>query len=84
MVELCIYHQQEEPELVQQGKFDPTEGDKIVLNYQADNQQYQNGIVAEVEDHIAREEGWIDEEPLWRESLSEVPAGSYYKKFELT
>jgi len=40
--------------------------------------------VAEVEDHIAREEGWIDEEPLWRESLSEVPAGSYYKKFELT
>ncbi len=25
----------------------------------------------------------MDEEPPWRENLSEIPAGSYHKKFEL-
>ena len=36
-----------------------------------------------IEDHITRKEGWMDEELLWRESFSEISAGSYHKKFEL-
>jgi len=39
--------------------------------------------VAEVEDGIAREEVWMDEEPPWRESFSKVPARSYHKKWEI-
>ena len=40
--------------------------------------------MAEVEDHIAKEEEWMDEEPPWRENPSKVPAGSYHKKWEIT
>jgi len=39
-----------------------------------------DNIVTEVEDHIAQEELWMDEESPWRENPSEVPAGSYCKE----
>ncbi len=39
--------------------------------------------MAEVEDHIAQEEEWMDEESPWRENSSEVSAGSYHKKWEI-
>src|SRR6266542_3130888 len=47
--ELCNYKWWKEPELVQWAKFDLTEGDKVVPNHQEDNQQYWDGIAAEVE-----------------------------------
>jgi len=37
---LCIYHWWDEPELVKWEKFDPTGKDKVIPNYQEDNQQY--------------------------------------------
>ncbi len=40
-------------------------------------------MAAEVEDRIAQEESWMDEEPPWRESPNEVPAGSYRKEWEI-
>ncbi len=39
--------------------------------------------MTEVEDHIAQEESWMDEKLSWRENPSEVPAGSYCKKWEI-
>ena len=71
------------PEQVQWDRFDPTGGDKVVLNHQEDNQQYWDDVAAEVEDRIAQEESWMDEEPPWRESPNEVPAGSYRKEWEI-
>ena len=65
------------------GKVWPTEGDKVVPNYQEDNQQYWDNITAEVEDRIAQEEEWMDEESLWRENPSEVSAGSYCKEWKI-
>ncbi len=62
MAELCTYWWWEEPELVRWEKFDPTGGDKVVPNYQENNQQYWDNIAAEVKDHIAQEELWMDEE----------------------
>ena len=83
IAELCTYRWWEEPELIQWGKFDLTGGDKVVPNYQEDNWQYWDNIVAEVEDHIAWEEEWMDEELSWRENPSEVLAGSYHKKWKI-
>ena len=40
-------------------------------------------MAAEVEDHITQKESWMDEEPPWRESPNEVPAGSYRKEWEI-
>ncbi len=80
MVELCNYKWWQEPELVQWGNFDPTEGDKVISNYQKNNQQYWDNIATEVENRIVQEESWIDEEPSWRENPNEVPAGLYHKK----
>ena len=82
-VELYNYKWQKELELVQWGKFDPTGGNKVVLNYQENNQQYWDNIIAKVEDRIAQKESQIDEEPPWRENPSEVPAGSYRKEWEI-
>ena len=56
MAELCNYKQWQEPELVQWEKFDPTEANKVIPNYQEDNQQYWDNIAAEVEDRIVQEE----------------------------
>ena len=81
--ELCTYKWWEESELVRWEKFDPIGGDKVVPNHQEDNQQYWNNIVAKVEDCIIQEESWMDEEPPWRENLSEVLAGSYRKEWEI-
>ena len=81
--ELCTYRWWEEPELVQWEKFDPTGGDKVVPNYQENNQQYWDNIAAEVKDRIAQEESWIDEEPPWRENPNEVPTGSYRKEWKI-
>ncbi len=39
--------------------------------------------MAEVEDRIAKEESWMDEESLWRENPSEVLAGSYRKEWKI-
>ena len=39
--------------------------------------------MAEVEDRIAQEESWMDEEPPWRENPSKVPAGFYRKEWEI-
>src|SRR6266498_285948 len=61
--ELCNYQWWKLPEQVQWDRFDPTGGDKVVSNYQEDNQQYWDNIAAEVEDRIAQEELWMDEEP---------------------
>ncbi len=83
MVELYTYRWWEEPELVQWEKFDPTGGDKVVPNYQEDNRYYWDNIVTEVEDCIAQEESWMDEELPWRENPSKVPAGSYCKEWEI-
>jgi len=62
MAELCTYKWWEEPELVQWEKFNPTVEDKVIPNYQEDNQQYWDNIMAEIEDRIVQEESWIDEE----------------------
>ena len=83
MAELCNYKWWQEPELVQWGKFDPTGENKIILNHQEDNQQYQDNITAKVKDRIAQEESWMDEEPPWRENPGEVPVGSYHKEWEI-
>src|SRR6266540_1963058 len=63
MAELCNYKWWKEPEQVQWAKFDLTGRDKVILNYQENNQQYWDNIAAEVEDRIVQEESWMDEEP---------------------
>ncbi len=63
MAELCNYQWWELPEQVRWDRFDPTEGDKVVPNYQENNRQYWDNIAAEVEDRIVQEESWMDEEP---------------------
>jgi len=55
----------------------------VTLNYQENNYYYWKAIAAEVKDHIAKEEAWMDEEPSWRENPKDIPERSYYKKFDL-
>ena len=45
------------------GKVWPNWKGKVVSNHQEDNHQYWDNIAAEVEDRIAQEKLWMDEEP---------------------